>query len=255
MKKIISPLLFLALLCACRPNASNNTSSPNSADEAISTAQPSAPAAEAPLTHLVDSIERPDVPEPGVLQEVLGEAIGDLDKDGIAEKVMVYNTSRSTDFGTEREIHIFKKEQKDWTLWHVSQGAVLASESGGVMGDPFRQVSIENGCIVLHQSGGSRSKWAYTHRFRLQEENWQLIGATIVSGTPCLDWETHDYNLSTGKIIYKKEKEQCKDGEKMSSNIVEQGNFLEKQEALPEMDGYAVGENVALEGKAKSFSY
>ncbi len=255
MKKIISPLLFLVLLSACRPNASNSTSSPSSAEEAFSTSQPSAPTAEEPVTHLVDSFEHPKVPEPGALQEVLGEAIGDLDKDGIAEKVLVYNTSRSTDLGTEREIHVFKKEQKDWTLWHVSQGAVLSSESGGVMGDPFRQVSIENGCIVLYQSGGSRSKWAYTHRFRFQEENWQLIGATVASGTPCLDWETHDYNLSTGKITYKKEKEHCKNGEKVSTNIVEQGSFLEQQEALPEMDGFAVGGNVAMEGKGKSFSY
>ncbi len=249
-------MLILFFGCSTNnSNPSNSTSSPS--EETGGTVLPSSPAPESEElgTHLVDSVQRPNTPASGSLKEVLGEATGDLDKDGIDEKVLVYNTSRSTDMGTEREIHILKKEKEKWVNWHISQGAVLPSENGGMMGDPFNQVAIENGCIVLRQSGGSRIKWGYTHRFRWQKENWQLIGATVESGTPCVDWETYDYNLSVGVIDYTNEKEYCDQGKKVRSKIIEKLRIIDKIDVLPEMDGFAAGGNVALKAKKREFSY
>lgn len=42
--------------------------------------------------------------------KMLYQAEGDLDKDGIPEKVVIYDTQKLTDFGTERQIYIYKKE-------------------------------------------------------------------------------------------------------------------------------------------------
>ena len=40
----------------------------------------------------------------------LEETLGDLDQDGVNERVVVYNTDRDTTLGKVREVHIFKKE-------------------------------------------------------------------------------------------------------------------------------------------------
>jgi len=139
--------------------------------------------------------------------KILDEIEGDLDKDGVSEKVIVYDTEKETDFGTERQIYIYKKNNDKWELWEKSIGAILPSQHGGMMGDPFEGISIERNCIVINHFGGSRQKWNYTHRFRYQSGDFQLIGATVTFGSPCDYFFTFDYNLSNGKINYEKETE------------------------------------------------
>jgi hypothetical protein len=89
---------------------------------------------------------------------VLQSAIGDLDKDNLPEKVIVYDTKRNAEMGTERELRIFKIENDHWKLWHTSVGPVLSSLHGGTMGDPFLSVAISKGCIVIDHYGGSRDR-------------------------------------------------------------------------------------------------
>lgn len=171
--------------------------------------------------------------------EILNEAEGDLDKDGVSEKVIVYDTKKLTDFGTERQIFIYKKNNYNWVIWKKSVGAILPSQHGGMMGDPFQEILIEKNCLVINHFGGSRQKWSYTHRFRYQNGNFQLIGATVNFGGPCDYFVNFDYNLSTGKINYKKETENC---EKDSSTI-ETKNIIKKLKTLPPMDGFYPGDN------------
>lgn len=146
---------------------------------------------------------------------------GDLDKDGISEKIIVYNTEKETDFGNERQLYIYKNTNHEWLLWKKSATAILSSAHGGMMGDPFESVSIERNCLVINHFGGSRHKWNYIHRYRYQSGDFQLIGATVYYGAPCDYFETFDYNLSNGKIDYTKETEDC---EKKSSKKREQKN-------------------------------
>lgn len=171
--------------------------------------------------------------------KILKEIEGDLDKDGVSEKVIVYDTEKETDFGTERQIFIFKKMNNKWEFWKKSVGAILPSKHGGMMGDPFEGISIERNCIVINHFGGSRQKWNYTHRFRYQNGDFQLIGATINFGSPCDYFLTTDYNLSNGKINYKKETEDCEN----KSSKIEEENIILKLETLPIMDGFYPGNN------------
>ena len=127
--------------------------------------------------------------------KILDEIEGDLDKDGVSEKVIVYDTEKETDFGIERN------------------------------------------CIVIHHFGGSRQKWNYTHRFRYQSGDFQLIGATVRFGSPCDYFFTFDYNLSNGKINYKKETEDCKNGK----SKIEKDEMIRKLETLPTMNGFYPG--------------
>ncbi|WP_308990388.1 hypothetical protein QLS71_002750 [Mariniflexile litorale] len=171
--------------------------------------------------------------------KILDETKGDLDKDGISEKVIVYDTEKETDLGTERQIFIYKINNDKWELWKKSVGAILPSKHGGMMGDPFEGISIERNCIVINHFGGSREKWNYTHRFRYQSGDFQLIGATVNFGSPCDYFFNFDYNLSNGKINYEKKTEDCEN----ESSKTEKEEMVRKLETLPTMNGFYPGNN------------
>ncbi|WP_445733827.1 hypothetical protein [Mariniflexile sp.] len=141
--------------------------------------------------------------------EVLTQKSGDLDKDGIDEKIVVHNTTDSTEFGNVREIQILKWSDGNWKKWITSRNAILKSEEGGMMGDPFGEVEIKNGVLLISHYGGSSWKWSYTDKYRFQKDEFELIGYTSVYGKPCEYWTHFDFNISTGKIEYKKEFEDC----------------------------------------------
>ncbi len=244
MKNYLLIFVAVAMLSACQGNQTNAPTE-NTTPAADSLAQSAA-------TVTVDTIASPA----GLTK--LGEASGDLDKDGQAETVIVYDTQREgkEEMGTERELHVFKSKDGKLELWHKSLGPVMSSQSGGVMGDPFQEVKVENGSIVITHFGGSRYKWTHTHRFRLQEGDWKLIGATTVSGTPCEYWESYDYNLSTGVINYEKETEDCTESEDNPKTTKTSKAFTQKLKALPSMDGFQPGASeVKLKGTEEAFYY
>ena len=142
---------------------------------------------------------------------------------------------------------------ESYELLHLAKGAVLPDAHGGIMGDPFGELSVENEAIVLRQQGGSRYKWAYVHRFRYQVDQWQLIGATIESGAPCDMWENFDYNLSTGKVLYKMDQENCENDS--ITRIEIQNTFFHKLENLPEMNGFYPGDNEVSLNDTLSFYF
>lgn len=144
------------------------------------------------------------------------EVFGDLDKDGIQERVVVYNTGDKDDpiNGTDRELVIFRKESVDWKPWLHSGSAIGNSKDGGMMGDPFQGLEIVNGILVITHAGGSSWKWDRTDKYRFQHNQFELIGFTASYGKLCEYWAQFDYNLQTGRVEYKKEYERCgTDGE------------------------------------------
>ena len=141
--------------------------------------------------------------------DMLKETTGDLDKDGTAEKVIVYNTTDSTDFGFVRELVILKQANGKWRLWKRSRNAILKSQEGGMMGDPFEDIEIRNGILIISCSGGSSWKWSYKDKYRFQNNQFQLIGHWSSAGKPCETWTEVDCNLQTGKINYQIDFEKC----------------------------------------------
>ncbi|RQM70062.1 hypothetical protein [Aeromonas enteropelogenes] len=184
--------------------------------------------------------------EPGqehITSKVIGEAMGDLDKDGIDEKVIVLDTGLDGEIGTQRTLLIYKKKQDKWALWHSSQGPILDSAHGGMMGDPFISIDIQRGAIVIDHFGGSRHKWSYTHRYRFNNKAWYLIGATINYGAPCEGFFNFDFNVMTGKAIYKTYQDGCIDEEVASNFKTEQKEISVPVTKPIDMDGFYPGSN------------
>lgn len=141
------------------------------------------------------------------------ETSGDLNKDGINEKVVVYNMAEEKeqegDTGVAREVIIYKKEKNNWIIWHRSKDAVGGSKDGGMMGDPFENIEIKNGVLIITQSGGSSWKWRNIDKYRFQNNNFELIGNKSFFGKPCEYFVDFDYNIVTGRFTFKKEYENC----------------------------------------------
>ena len=143
------------------------------------------------------------------------EVIGDLDKDGIPEKVVVYDiiTAQNENNGINRELIIYKKQSLNWKIWKRSKYAVKNSEQGGMMGDPFDGVEIVKGILLINHSGGSSYKWTQTDKYRFQNNQFELIGFKEFSGRPCDNWFDFDYNISSGRIEVTNEFEKCEEKE------------------------------------------
>lgn len=141
-------------------------------------------------------------------------ARGDLDNDSIEELVVVYNNEREpeTEIGFPRELIIYKFINNKWIDWKKSKEVLYHSQNGGMMGDPFGDIEIKNGILQIDQNGGSSWRWGITDKYRFQNGDFYLIGYTSIFGKICEYWEKIDFNLSTGKLIFKKEHETCGTG-------------------------------------------
>lgn len=135
---------------------------------------------------------------------------GDLNGDGKADVALTLTngengyddkTQKST-FLTRVLVLAFRGADGKLTRSAVSADAVYDGDEGGVMGDPFQELEIKGGTVVINHYGGSRNRWGYTHVYRWQQDKWMLIGETDSSmDTLDLDFEdTTDINLSTGLV-------------------------------------------------------
>ena len=143
---------------------------------------------------------------------IVDSVSGDLDKDNIPEIAVVYNT-RTTDGYDNilRELIIYKVKDGKWVAWKNSLQALYGSDDGGMMGDPYGSIEIQNGVLSISQNGGSGWKWGHTDKYRYQDGNFYLIGYIDGYGRMCVEWTTVDFNLSTGKLVVEKEYQSCDD--------------------------------------------
>jgi len=139
-----------------------------------------------------------------VTSTVLFETQGDLDKDNIPEKVIVYETHQQTDLGSVRKLVIYKKNASgNWVIWKQSNNAILKSGEGGMaVEEPLQKIEINKGVLVIeHQGGGGPTMWQIIHKYRFHKNTFYLIGVTT-QNSEYENTTVFDYNLSTGNAIY-----------------------------------------------------
>lgn len=162
--------------------------------------------------------------------EILQTVDGDLDGDKTPEKVIIYNTKDTTDLGSIREIQILKKVNGKWSLLEKSRNAVLESNAGGMMGDPYQDTEIKNGILMITQAGGSSWKWGYTDKYRFQNGKFELIGYESTYGKPEEYFTNVDFNLSTGQLNFEKEVENTAEyGKSKNETYIKKGLKIDLQ--------------------------
>ncbi|CAN7743605.1 hypothetical protein LJR153_006493 [Paenibacillus sp. LjRoot153] len=132
---------------------------------------------------------------------------GDLNKDGIQDVAMVIEKLESAkDQAPERALLIaFGNKDGTYTRSIMADKAILKADEGGIWGDPLADIHIDRGSLVVSFYGGSNFRWYGNYRFRFQDEDWYLIGATVgsfYSGTMTeTTGDEEDYNLLTGDYV------------------------------------------------------
>lgn len=161
-----------------------------------------------------------------ILEPVKGDlkiAEGDLNKDEISDIAFVIEeTSKSEETASRRALLIaFGNNDNTYSFLIRADNAILKADEGGVWGDPFEGISIDRGSLLINFYGGSNWRWYSRYRFRFQDNDWYLIGATLGSyftGTTTIDnADEEDYNLLTGDLIEKKTDENGKTMETKSN--------------------------------------
>lgn len=178
-------------------------------------------------------------------REIIQEVTGDLDKDGISEKVIVFETNRKQELGTERDLEIYKMEDGQWKLWFQSSKAIMKSLEGGTLGDPFQGIAIKNGLLLIEHYGGSNLRWSYTHKYRFQNKIFSLIGVTTQNSSG-EDNEIFDYNLLNGKAIYSVYTDGVLDKRETCNH---------KMKDLPKLSTIRFGQYKIMIPKAKTYCY
>ncbi|WP_157264688.1 hypothetical protein [Paenibacillus oryzisoli] len=132
---------------------------------------------------------------------------GDLNNDGIQDVAIVIEKLESAkDQAAERALLIaFGNKDGTYTRSVIADKAILKADEGGVWGDPLADLAIDRGSVVVSFYGGSNFRWYGNYRFRFQNEDWYLIGATVGSyftGTMTeKTGDEEDYNLLTGDYV------------------------------------------------------
>lgn len=155
--------------------------------------------------------------------ESLNTVEGDLNKDGMADVVIVANKrdekNASADKKPARLLIILFKNKTGYELSIASDKAIMKANSGGAMGNGFDNITIENSVLTIEHAGGSSSRWSSTHKFRYQNNDFYLIGKHSISADAnkfceSLDdnanLDDEDINYITGDYIHKKISSNCK---------------------------------------------
>jgi len=133
---------------------------------------------------------------------------GDLNGDKIDDAVIVMSKPEVMENDTVKEnskrfLVLAFGDGERFKRTAFSDRAVLDKDQGGAgVGDPFDEVKIENGVVIIDHYGGTSWRWSYTHRYRWQQNRWMLIGRTthsfhITEDSPSDEVDT---NLSTGFV-------------------------------------------------------
>lgn len=142
---------------------------------------------------------------------LLYKAEGDLNKDQLpdiafiiegdieVENLKIDNTTKPRILAIA-----FQQSNGGYVLSIQSNDFIKLSNEGGILGDPLADLKIQRGSVLISFYGGSSDRWGYDYRFRFQNNDWFLIGATYLSHSTLNGFgQKYDFNLITGRMDYK----------------------------------------------------
>lgn len=157
----------------------------------------------------------------------LAIAEGDLNKDGILDIATVIEKTVFDQSTPPRSLLIaFGNKDSTYSTSIIADKVILEADAGGVWGDPFDSLIIDRGSVVVSDYGGSNWRWYNKYRFRYQDNDWFLIGATMGNYHNVVktidEADEDDINLLTGDYIKRRTDENGK-------TTIEKGNRGKKE--------------------------
>jgi len=144
--------------------------------------------------------------------EVLETDMGDLTGDGSPEFAAAVQTENVIEGQRERLVVVFRWQRVQWVLWKSSSSPILGSEDGGVLGDPFAGLGIQDQRLHISHFGGSNWRWSMYDAYCHEGEDLILSEHRSYWGAFCeekVNWEIH---LSEGRAQCAYGREECPEG-------------------------------------------
>ena len=117
----------------------------------------------------------------------------DLNGDGTQDYLVVLQ--RGDAAGT-RPLLIIERDKGGALALRKTNDRIVGCEScGGVMGDPFQELTVEGRGFTVANAGGSRERWStsFTFAYSRRDKTWQLVRAQVDSydaTDPDTSWES-----------------------------------------------------------------
>ncbi len=133
--------------------------------------------------------------------KIIGSDKGDLNEDKISDIVAVIENIINKN---EKKVLfvVFGNNQNSYDLSIISDAVIPVLEVNNELVDTTSLLSIDNGSILMNLSDDGKSYIKSKKlRFRFQNMDWYLIGATIANyNVDTFEEVIEDYNLLTGKM-------------------------------------------------------
>lgn len=132
-------------------------------------------------------------------------AVGDLNKDGIEDLVVVVSYPYTVDYAEDMPydgdalvpLAVYLGTKDGYSLLVQSNNAILCQGCGGVFGNPFSGLEInKDKQLQIYHYGGSSERWAYTDTYEYRNGNMFLVANLFTNST------THNMSYTTVSTNY-----------------------------------------------------
>lgn len=161
--------------------------------------------------------------------KVCRAAVGDLDGDGQEDMAIVLDIEPDlreeevTVPENTRETFILLRKKEEFNIIARNKGLVMGEEDGGVFGDPFADIVIENGVLTISNYGGSSERWGLDYSFIYNNNNLRLSKIEASShNTLTACGFIHIYDYLSGKY---EQYSECGINEELSGLLLDYGTF------------------------------
>ena len=129
---------------------------------------------------------------------------GDIGQDGKKDMAIVLEYDGELfDYSSNNRLLLIYEETApgEYECIYSDRSLILDKNSGGIYGDPFVGMWIENGEFKVSLYGGSSSRWGYDYYFKLSEERFFLVRAErILNSTHTLNGIKTYYDYEKGTV-------------------------------------------------------
>ncbi|RYZ21992.1 MAG: hypothetical protein EOO10_22025 [Chitinophagaceae bacterium] len=130
---------------------------------------------------------------------IMDKAIGDIDKDGISDAVLVLrNNDENANTDAARPLLLLKGNSKSqYTLLARNDSIVLCLGCGGVHGDLYERVVIKKGYFSVEHLGGSGWRWTRIITFKYDSK----LKGFVLHKDAGYSWHVSDPNKTTARVF------------------------------------------------------
>lgn len=184
---LTASLVMFAAACSGGTNTASKDAQPTSASAASATPSTNAvdAAANAGVADTVEANPPAASKESSVSElqsyipsgsKLLDSKIGDLDGDGRPDALLVLDHSKGNEKlgeGSPRTIVVLVRDASGALRRAAQNDRLVPCETcGGIVGDPYGYVRVENGRFTVAVGGGSRERWSDDYTFAYADGDW-----------------------------------------------------------------------------------